>query len=278
MHRILLIALISMSIKAGAKESDTIKVYFDIAVYNLNSNAKQQLDSLAYNDVLIPKKKYGIIGYADYLGTESSNVTLSENRANAVKDYLLGLGIQEEYIETVTGVGEVSREQEQANGYPEDRRVDIVIGGFKPKKNKPDVKPGPPKKGIDIAKVKKNETIRLDKIFFVPGSHFVRDESLEQLVQLYLILKDNPTVKISIEGHICCHIANTYDGYDFDSKDFRLSENRAKQVYNFLIEKGIDRDRLSYKGLSNKQPLISPERTPMDENMNRRVEIRIIDK
>lgn len=259
-----------------ASGTDTIKVYFDLDVPEMNTTARHHLDSLAYNDILLPDSKYGIIGYADYLGDEEYNIELSEKRAYSVQEYLQGLGVKKDKIETVIGKGEVSREQEQVNGYPQDRRVDIIIGGFKVPPPVVTKVASSPK--IDIERAKKNETIRLDRIYFLPGSHFIREESREELVQLYLIMKNTPSLKIRIEGHICCNSQKTPDGYDYDSQEYKLSENRAKFVYDYLIERGIDKNRLSYIGFSIKKPLIWPERTPQDENLNRRVEIRIIDK
>jgi outer membrane protein OmpA-like peptidoglycan-associated protein len=275
-------------ISALAGNMDTIKVFFDLGVPTLNKAAMLQLDSLAYYDVLVPNKNYGIIGYADYLGSEESNVTLSQNRANAVQQYLQGLGIKQELIETVTGKGEINRGLASNDGYPEDRRVDIVLGGFKKAIPKPQAipKPVPPKvvvtekpaPKIDISNVEKDETIRLDNILFLPGSHRIREESIETLFHLYVVMKDHPNLKIRLEGHICCLKNTTHDGYDYDTQEYRLSENRAKAVYEYLAEKGIDEERLQYKGFGISKPLVWPERSFADENMNRRVEVRILEK
>lgn len=298
----LLIALALTLTQIHCFAQDTIKLYFDLGIPTLNMAAMQQLDSLAYYDILLPNKNYGIIGYADYLGSEESNVTLSQNRANAVQEYLQGLGIKQENIETVTGKGEINRDIASNDGYPEDRRVDIVLGGFKQKAvadspayickcGKADCKKGPlvkvqPQKPavekqlqkIDITNIKKDETIRLDNILFLPGSHRIREESEETLFHLYIVMKDHPTLKIRLEGHICCLKNTTHDGYDYDTQEYRLSENRAKAVYDYLAEKGIDEERMQYKGFGLSKPLAWPERSFADENMNRRVEIRILEK
>lgn len=307
MRLLIILALFLSHIHSSAQ--DTIKVFFDLGVPSLNTTAMQQLDSLAYYDVLVPNKNYGIIGYADYLGSEESNVTLSQNRADAVQQYLQGLGIKPQNIETVTGKGEVSRNMAATDGYPEDRRVDIVLGGFKKTVTKKDsvkyicscgkenCKKGPfvkvpvktpvlhkeaiveqPKKQIDITNLKKDETIRLDNILFLPGSHKIRGESETSLFHLYIVMKDHPTLKIRLEGHICCLKNTTHDGYDYDTQEYRLSENRAKAVYDYLVEKGIDEERLEYKGFGISKPLAWPERSFADENMNRRVEVRILEK
>lgn len=293
---ILLLALFSTKIQAKQKQ-DTINVYFDLAIPSLNNTAMQYLDSLAYYNVLPTNKEYGIIGYADYLGSEESNILLSEKRAKAVKDYLTGLGVAPQKIKTVVGKGEVSRDTEASDGYPTDRRVDIVIGGFKhipidsmlsiklckcgdtncryTKHIKTPVK-RPAK--LDISKVEKNETIALKNIFFLPGSHRIREESTEPLFELYITMSDNPNLKINIEGHICCLKNTTNDGYDYDVQEYGLSRNRAKAVYDYLISKGIDKERMNYEGFGITRPLIWPERSLADENLNRRVELRVIDK
>jgi outer membrane protein OmpA-like peptidoglycan-associated protein len=285
----LIICILTVTAKAAhAGNADTIKIYFDLGVPTLNNTAMHQLDSLAYYDILIPSKNYGIIGYADYLGSEESNITLSQNRANAVQQYLQGLGIKPQNIETVSGKGEINRDLASNEGYPQDRRVDIILGGFKTQKPSPKPTPVPPPPKvivaekpapkIDITNVKKDETIRLDNILFLPGSHRIREESLETLFHLYIVMKDHPTLKIRLEGHICCLKNTTHDGYDYDSQEYRLSENRAKAVYDYLVEKGIDEERLEYKGFGISKPLAWPERSFADENMNRRVEVRILEK
>ena len=284
-----ILIVLSFALHASAKQSDTVKVYFDLAIPTLNSSAMRHLDSLAYHNILPPNKKYGIVGYADYLGSDSSNIILSQNRANSVQEYLQGLGINQDSIAIVLGKGEVARDTAGNDGYPEDRRVDIIIGGFKtpvpPKKVQKTAPktvvtepPTPSAPKIDIAKIQKNETIRLDNIFFLPGSHKIREESSTALFNLYITMKDNPTLKINIEGHICCLTNTSHDGYDYDSQEYGLSENRAKAVYEYLIQQGIDKNRMDYEGFGISKPLKWPERSAADENMNRRVEIRVMEK
>ena len=102
----------------------------------------------------------------------------------------------------------------------------------------------------------------------------VRKEALiHSYVNAKLIVdKDNI---IEIQGHICCSPPNK-DGYDFDSKNNNLSINRAKAVYEHLIENNINSTRMSYVGMKARFPLVLPERTEADKNKNRRVEIKIL--
>jgi outer membrane protein OmpA-like peptidoglycan-associated protein len=64
---------------AQAKQ-DTISVYFDLGISAIKQSEQLKIDSLVYYDILQPGKKLGIIGYADYLGSEEANVGLSEAR------------------------------------------------------------------------------------------------------------------------------------------------------------------------------------------------------
>jgi outer membrane protein OmpA-like peptidoglycan-associated protein len=91
-------------------------------------------------------------------------------------------------------------------------------------------------------------------------------------------LKDHPTYKIELDGHVCCQPEwDLTDALDFDSGDNHLSLNRAKAVYDYLVRNGIDASRLSYKGFGGRFHLV-PENTEEDALKNRRVEIRIIGK
>ena len=100
-HLLIITALLLFCCPTHAQHPDTIKVYFDLGKPTLSSTAKQLLDSLAYYDILPVRKKYGIIGYADYIGSEESNITLSKQRAASAEQYLLGLGVKKENIERV---------------------------------------------------------------------------------------------------------------------------------------------------------------------------------
>jgi outer membrane protein OmpA-like peptidoglycan-associated protein len=69
------------------------------------------------------------------------------------------------------------------------------------------------------------------------------------------------------------------DGYDYETRTYNLSEERARTVYSFLINNHIKAERLSFKGYGHQKPLFPyPERTGEEEIMNRRVEIKIIRK
>ena len=101
-------------------------------------------------------------------------------------------------------------------------------------------------------------------------------ESLPVLQNLADILKENPTMKIEIQGHVSCTTVEL-DGYDADTGLDNLSVARAEMVYIHLVHKcGIDKSRLSYKGYGGTQKITQDERTEELQQINRRVEIKIL--
>jgi outer membrane protein OmpA-like peptidoglycan-associated protein len=76
-------------------------------------------------------------------------------------------------------------------------------------------------------------------------------------------MENNPTLKIEIQGHT--------DNTGTDEKNKALSENRAKSVYQYLIDKGVSAGRLSYKGYASSKP-IGPNNTESGRAKNRRTE------
>ena len=81
---------------------------------------------------------------------------------------------------------------------------------------------------------------------------------------LYSFLIKFPQLKISIEGHT--------ENVGNDSLNLKLSENRAKTVMNYLISKGINRERLKAKGFGGTKPL---KNVNLKTSQNRRVEFII---
>lgn len=281
MQRLFTILLLSLCFHNAQAQKDTIKLYYDIGVSKLSAASMQTIDSAIYFERLQRGKKLAIVGYADYLGSEQSNIPLSENRAKTVQQYLEQMGIDAKDIQIVIGKGEIAREVLNGTaGYVADRRVDIIPGGIPepPKKPLPPVVVKSSAPQIDISKAKKNTTINLENIYFEPGRHKVREISFAELFKLYNTMKENPQLKIGIEGHICCLPPGNSDGYDYDSEDFNLSRNRAIAIYEYLIQKGINADRMTYKGFGISKPLFMPEENEEQENKNRRVEIRILAK
>jgi len=261
---------------------DTVSVHFAFNEGKLTEAARQQLDKDIYNGSISEKLPMQIIGYADEVGGGTYNLRLSKQRAASVKTYLIQSGFRAESITLLTGKGEAgAHPQRGPDGNPADRRVDIVKVAAQPSESAQrivDVKPpdGPPQQ-VSAAAIRTatvGELLTLDNIYFQPGLAIMRPESCDALDALFDALRSVPNVRIRIEGHVCCPFLA---GTALDAANsMRLSVDRAKAIYHFLVERGIAADRLEYAGFSSKKPRVSPEVSEADMAMNRRVEIRVI--
>ena len=91
------------------------------------------------------------------------------------------------------------------------------------------------------------------------------DESKKVLDEVVEILKQDPDLKIDIEGH------TSNDGSL--PANMKLSDDRANAVRDYLVSKGIDGARLTAKGFGPTQPL-NENRTEAERVQNRRVELK----
>lgn len=129
---------------------------------------------------------------------------------------------------------------------------------------------GPPVRslgGIHKSKLKEGQLIRINRLYFDADTFNIRTESFENLDQIAYFLIDNPEVSVEIGGHT----------NDLPSEDYcyRLSKYRAKAVTEYLIDRGVESNRLTYKGYGKIQP-IATNRTAVGRRMNQRVEIKIL--
>ena len=112
--------------------------------------------------------------------------------------------------------------------------------------------------------------IVLHNVYFVFDTTDLKSASNPHLDKLVTILNDHPNVKkVRIEGHT--------DSRGSDAYNKKLSKGRAKAVVDYLVNKGIDKGRLTWAGKGKENLLVSPEVTEQDFQQNRRVEFHIIE-
>ncbi|HVS91542.1 MAG TPA: OmpA family protein [Mucilaginibacter sp.] len=109
----------------------------------------------------------------------------------------------------------------------------------------------------------------LNNIFFDTNKFDIKPESKPELQKLIDFLTVNPSIHIEISGHT--------DNVGTVQSNQVLSENRAKAVYQYLVNNGISADRLSYKGYGETQPIASND-TDEGKAKNRRTEFKIVSK
>lgn len=118
-----------------------------------------------------------------------------------------------------------------------------------------------------VYEAKPGEKIKMENLNFVLNTFAVVKESRPKLYELLLVMQQNPKLKISIQGHVCC-VPN-------DRQD--LSTQRAKAVKIFLEQNKIASNRMTFKGFGSTVPIFPlPEKTEVERAANRRVEIEVI--
>jgi len=130
---------------------------------------------------------------------------------------------------------------------------------------------------VPMVPIMDDQVVRLENVFFDLNKSTLRKESFIELDKLYDFLVTNEEVKIEIGGHT--------DSRGDSKLNQKLSEDRAKSVYDYLIAKGINESRLAYKGYGKDRPinddeaiakLESEEEKEKAHQENRRTEYRIV--
>jgi outer membrane protein OmpA-like peptidoglycan-associated protein/tetratricopeptide (TPR) repeat protein len=113
----------------------------------------------------------------------------------------------------------------------------------------------------------------MDNIYYQFNKAYLLDASFASLDKLVATLKENPNMTIEIGGHT--------DSRGNDGYNQKLSEQRAQSVIDYLISKGIAKERLQAKGYGESQP-IAPNQNPdgrdnpAGREKNRRTELKIL--
>jgi outer membrane protein OmpA-like peptidoglycan-associated protein len=106
----------------------------------------------------------------------------------------------------------------------------------------------------------------LNNVFFDFNQATLRDESKAELDRLYDVLLNNKSIRMEIAGHT--------DNVGEKGYNQSLSENRAHAVVDYLVQKGIESDRLTFAGYGDKSP-VAQNTTDEGRQMNRRVEFKV---
>ncbi len=121
----------------------------------------------------------------------------------------------------------------------------------------------------EIALVKKGMKITFRGINFKTASAEILPESYPILDEAAKVLKENPSIKVEIQGHTDARGSNSYNK--------KLSDDRAASVKTYLVDKhGISANRLVAKGYGEDEP-IAPNDTEEGMAKNRRVVFMILE-
>ena len=239
----------------------TFTVYFDTDSHQLSLNELNRLDkNFKGKDIHI----LSVTGFCDARASFEHNDSLAENRAKFVANILKKITNSTDF--QIIGKGEnftqnkvLSKNRKVEIYYYDTYLYDVPVET--PKINE---------LTTSIKKSKIGDKLVLKKMNFYNRSDILLPESRPITQELLQVLKDNPKLKIEIQGHICCTPGE-------DKEEIALK--RCKAIYNFLVTNEIDKSRLSYKSFDATQPIHPiPEKNEQERIANRRVEILIVDK
>ena len=107
----------------------------------------------------------------------------------------------------------------------------------------------------------------LDNVYFDSGNSNLKTESDKELNELFEYLSLKKDVRIQISGHT--------DNVGDEDANFILSENRSKSVQNYLLNKGIDKNRIEIKAFGETSPIYD-NTSAAGRAKNRRIEVMIL--
>ena len=120
----------------------------------------------------------------------------------------------------------------------------------------------------DFSNLTIGNSTTLNNIHFESGKSELLSRSFRELNRLVETLKQNSSTKIEIQGHT--------DNTGNSSSNKILSENRAKTVVSYLISNGIEKNRLTFSGLGDSNP-VGDNLTESGRQKNRRVEFVVVE-
>lgn len=125
---------------------------------------------------------------------------------------------------------------------------------------------------LELQKLEIDKPIVLKNIYYDFDKANIRPDAAIELDKLVKVLKDNPTIKIELSSHTDCRGTDAYNQ--------RLSKRRAESAVKYIIERGIDKDRITAKGYGETTPVVKCdpcEKCNEEEHqLNRRTEFKVV--
>lgn len=105
-------------------------VLFDTGKYSLKSGAREKLAKISGIVLANPSLALEVEGHSDSVGSDDFNLQLSENRADSVRDFLIGQGIVSSAIGAHGyGASQPVASNDTATGRQQNRRVELIVSG-----------------------------------------------------------------------------------------------------------------------------------------------------
>lgn len=122
-------------------------------------------------------------------------------------------------------------------------------------------------KNINLNPLEVDRKIVLENVFFATSSYKIENQSFMELNKVKDLLRINPHLRIEISGHT--------DNVGGAIPNLKLSEERARSVFDYLVSIGVSANQLVYKGYGETMPVENNE-TDEGRSKNRRTELKVI--
>lgn len=122
-------------------------------------------------------------------------------------------------------------------------------------------------KDLYLVPIEIGQVVRLNNVFFDFDKWDLRPESYIELNRVVKLLNENPKIEIEMSAHT--------DSRGTDEYNFKLSDNRARSVMDYIVSQGIDAARITSHGYGESKPVSSND-TDEGRQQNRRVEFTIL--
>ena len=123
-------------------------------------------------------------------------------------------------------------------------------------------------KNLILEKIILNKSIVLENIYYDLDRANIRDDAALELNKLVRILIDNPKISIELSSHTDDRATVEYN--------LDLSQRRAESAVNYIISKGINKNRLIAKGYGESELIIKNATSEEEHQINRRTEFKVI--
>lgn len=126
-----------------------------------------------------------------------------------------------------------------------------------------------------LSYVQKGVGIEIPDIYYDLDKYFIRPDAAKELDKIVKVLTDNPTIEVELGSHTDCRASYTYNE--------TLSTNRAKAAVEYIVSRGIDASRMTWKGYGESvlrvncpcEGAVKSNCTEAEHQQNRRTEFKI---
>lgn len=268
---------------------ESIPVGFEIVLHNVqfaagktsfhSPSTNKDIENLMQALKTHPEIKVEIGGYTDNTGAYDANVDFSEKRAKFIHDHLITNGIDANRL-SYKGYG--PKKPLYSNKYKStregNRRIEVkIIEKQKEDYNKlieedqtlNDSVPSIQMLFEQEPDANANQKYLLTSMIYPPNEVKVPESAQNELDQLVNWLKSNPFESMKINAHT--------DKSGLEDLNILLSQQRAEEVAQYIINHGISAEKISFEGHGSSTPIAS-NRFQHGKEKNRRVEVEIIFK